>query len=65
MTNALATATFQIAYLPGTPEAAVAELARRKANKIAKRTGGERIEAASDWAFQASGPELKALAAQV
>lgn len=44
----------------GTPAAAAAELARRKANKVA---GAARTEAASDWAFNASGPELKALAA--
>lgn len=49
---------------PGTPEAARVELDRRAHNKAVKKTGeGVRIEAASDWAFQASTQELKALAA--
>lgn len=47
-----------------TAEAAEAELARRKHNKLVKKTGeGVRIEAASDWAFEASTEELRSLAA--
>lgn len=47
-----------------TAEAAEAELARRKNNKLVKKTGeGVRIEAASDWAFKASTEELRNLAA--
>ena len=50
---------------PGTPEAARDELARRAHNKRAKTDKTlARIEAASDWAFTASGPELKALAGE-
>ena len=44
-------------------EAAQAELARRKHNKLVKKTGeGVRIEAASEWAFKASTEELRNLA---
>lgn len=47
-----------------TAEAAEAELARRKHNKLVKKTGeGVRIEAASEWAFKASTEELRSLAA--
>lgn len=47
-----------------TAEAAEAELARRKHNKLVKKTGeGVRIEAASEWAFKASTEELRNLAA--
>ena len=47
-----------------TAEAAEAELARRKHNKLVKKTGeGVRIEAASEWAFKASTEELRNLVA--
>ena len=47
-----------------TAEAAEAELARRKHNKLVKKTGeGVRIEAASEWAFKASSEELRNLVA--
>ena len=44
-------------WADGTPEAAQAELDRRKANKA----GDARTEAASDWAFKASTKVLKGL----
>ena len=45
----------------GSAEAAAFELARRKANRLAKKSGGARIEPVSDWAFAATSKELKAL----
>jgi len=49
---------------PGTPAAAIAELARRAHNKTVKRTGeGTRAEPLSEWAFKAPAADLKILAA--
>lgn len=46
----------------GTAAAARAELARRAWNRRAKAIGEARLEAASEWAFTAAGPDLKDLA---
>ena len=63
MVEAADEVTTDAAPEPGTAAAALVELARRASNKLVKRTGeGTRIEAASEWAFQASSSELKALA---
>jgi hypothetical protein len=48
---------------PGTAAAAKVEMDRRVHNRAAKKSGEARIEAASDWAFQATSQELKALVA--